>query len=144
MRDHWRRFGRDYYSRHDYESIPSTIGEDIIQRLREQLPELNGKTFGAYRVNLADNFSYQDPIDQSVSEKQGIRLIFDNGSRLVFRLSGTGTEGATLRIYLERYEADPLKHHQDSQVALADLIELAEQLCEVKKLTERTGPTVIT
>jgi len=144
VREHWRRFGRDYYSRHDYESMPVEIGDAIMSHLRAQLPGLVGKIFGAYQVSLADDFSYQDPVDGSISEKQGIRIIFENGSRIVFRLSGTGTEGATLRIYLERYERDPAEHNQDPQATLKDLIELAESLSEVKTRTGMSGPTVIT
>ncbi len=144
VREHWRRFGRDYYSRHDYENMPAEIGEGIIAHLRDQLAGLPGKTFGSYRVNRADDFSYCDPVDGSVTEKQGIRLIFDNGSRIVFRLSGTGTEGATLRIYLERYEADASQHHHDPQDALKDLIELAEVLSEARKRSGMAVPTVIT
>ncbi|MGX2038813.1 alpha-D-glucose phosphate-specific phosphoglucomutase [Methylocaldum sp. MU1018] len=144
VREHWRRFGRDYYSRHDYEGMPAEVGEAILSRLRAQLPGLVGKTFGAYRVGLADDFSYRDPVDGSVSEKQGIRIVFENGARIVFRLSGTGTEGATLRIYLERYERDPAEHDRDPQAALKDLIELAESLSEAKARSGMPGPTVIT
>ncbi|WP_133717531.1 alpha-D-glucose phosphate-specific phosphoglucomutase [Methylocaldum gracile] len=144
VREHWRRFGRDYYSRHDYEGMPAEIGDSIISRLRAQLPGLVGKTFGPYQVSVADDFSYHDPVDGSVSEKQGIRIIFENGARIVFRLSGTGTDGATLRIYIERYERDPAEHNQDPQEALKDLIELAESLSEVKMRTGMSGPTVIT
>ena len=144
LRDHWRRFGRDFYSRHDYEGIDSEIGEGIVQHLRDQLPRLSGGSLGGQPVRLADDFSYTDPVDGSVTDRQGIRIIFDNGSRMVFRLSGTGTEGATLRIYLERYERDPAKHDVDTQQALRDLILQAEELCEVKKRTGMTVPTVIT
>ena len=144
VREHWRRFGRDYYSRHDYEGMPAEAGDAIISQLRATLPGLVGKTFGPYRVVVADDFSYRDPVDGSVTEKQGIRIIFENGSRIVFRLSGTGTEGATLRIYLERYERDPAEHGHDPQEALKDLIELAESLSEVKTRTGMSGPTVIT
>jgi phosphoglucomutase len=144
VREHWKKFGRDYYSRHDYEGMPSSVGEGIINHLREQLPGLPGRSFDAYKVSLADDFSYTDPVDGSVSEKQGIRIIFDNGSRIVFRLSGTGTEGATLRIYLERYERDPARHGQDPQDALRDLIELAERLGEVRNRSGMAEPTVIT
>ncbi|HYE34713.1 alpha-D-glucose phosphate-specific phosphoglucomutase [Methylocaldum sp.] len=144
VREHWRRFGRDYYSRHDYEGMPVEVGDGIMSQLRAQLPGLVGKTFGPYQVVLADDFSYQDPVDGSISEKQGIRIIFENGSRIVFRLSGTGTDGATLRIYLERYERDPVEHNQDPQAALKDLIELAESLSEVKARTGMSEPTVIT
>jgi phosphoglucomutase len=144
VRDHWKRFGRDYYSRHDYEGMSSAVGDGIIAHLREQLPGLVGQRFGDYSASLADDFSYTDPVDGSVTEKQGIRIVFDNGSRIVFRLSGTGTEGATLRIYLERYERDPARHGQDPLEALKDLIELAEQLGEVKKRSGMAAPTVIT
>jgi phosphoglucomutase len=144
VREHWRKFGRDYYSRHDYEGMPVAIGDGIIGHLREQLPNLPGQTFGEYRVSVADDFSYTDPVDGSVSAKQGIRIIFENGSRIVYRLSGTGTEGATLRIYLERYERDPANHGQDPQDALKALIDLAEQLGEVKKRSGMPEPTVIT
>ncbi len=144
VHDHWRKFGRDIYSRHDYEAVAIDIANGIFDHLREQLPTLPGQTLAGNRVKYADEFSYQDPIDGSVSRYQGIRIGFENGSRIVFRLSGTGTVGATLRIYLERYETDTGKHDQDAQQALASLIELAEQLCEVKKRTGMSAPTVIT
>ena len=144
VREHWKKFGRDYYSRHDYEGMSLTAGEDIMAQLREQLPKLPGQSFGAYQVSFADDFSYTDPVDGSVSDKQGIRIGFENGSRMVFRLSGTGTEGATLRIYLERYERDPALHGQDTQEFLKDLVVLAEQLGEVKKRSGMAEPTVIT
>jgi phosphoglucomutase len=144
VHDHWQKFGRDIYSRHDYEAVASDIANGIIEHLRSQLPTLAGQSFGEYVVKFADEFSYQDPIDDSISSNQGIRIGFENGSRIVFRLSGTGTVGATLRIYLERFEVNADRHDQDAQVALADLIDLAEQLCEVKKRTGRTEPTVIT
>lgn len=144
VHEHWQKFGRDIYTRHDYETVASDIANDIIEHLRSLLPTLAGQSFGEYVVKYADEFSYQDPIDDSITENQGIRIGFENGSRIVFRLSGTGTVGATLRIYLERFEVNPDKHDQDAQVALADLIDLAEQLCEVKKRTGRTEPTVIT
>lgn len=144
VRDHWRRFGRDYYSRHDYENMPGEIGEAIIARLRDQLAALPGQTFGTYTVSQADDFSYHDPVDGSITEKQGIRIIFANGSRIVFRLSGTGTEGATLRIYLERYEPDVSQHPHDPQDALKALIELAERLSEARQRSGMAVPTVIT
>lgn len=144
VRDHWQTFGRDIYSRHDYEAIESEIANGILEHLRQQITALPGQTFGEYTVKFADEFSYTDPVDGSVSKNQGIRIGFDNGSRIVFRLSGTGTVGATLRIYLERYEPDARQHDQDAQIALADLIVLAEQFCEIKSRTGRTEPTVIT
>ncbi|CAL1238829.1 alpha-D-glucose phosphate-specific phosphoglucomutase [Candidatus Methylocalor cossyra] len=144
VRDHWRRFGRDYYSRHDYEGMSAAVGEGIIARLRERLPSLPGQRWGAYAISGADDFSYTDPVDGSVSAQQGIRIVFDNGARIVYRLSGTGTEGATLRIYLEQYEPDPTRHDRDPQVYLRELIELAEHLGEVKRRSGMDGPTVIT
>ena len=144
VREHWAQYGRDYYSRHDYEGMPLAIGDGIMAHLRGQLNDLTGQAFAGSTVRLADDFSYTDPVDGSVSPNQGIRIIFENGSRIVFRLSGTGTEGATLRIYLERYEPDATQHGHDPQVALKDLIELAEQLGEVKKRSGMAAPTVIT
>jgi phosphoglucomutase len=141
---HWQKFGRDIYCRHDYEAIETPIANAIVAHLREQLPELIGQTFGEYTVKFADEFSYHDSVDGSVSHNQGIRIGFTNGSRIVFRLSGTGTVGATLRIYLERFEADASKHQQDAQVALAELIEFAEKFCGVKQRTGRTEPDVMT
>jgi phosphoglucomutase len=144
VHEHWQTFGRDIYSRHDYEAVESAIAKDIVAHLRNQLPTLPGQVFGDYEVKFADEFSYTDPVDGSVSSNQGVRIGFTNGSRMVFRLSGTGTVGATLRIYLERFEPDAAKHGQDAQIALADLIVLAERLCEVKKRTGKTEPDVVT
>ncbi len=142
--EHWQKFGRDIYCRHDYEAVETEIANGIMDHLRKQLPNLSKQVFGSYTVQYADEFSYTDPIDNSISNQQGIRIGFTDGSRIIFRLSGTGTVGATLRIYLEQYEADANKHDQDPQDALAELIELAEQFCEVKKRTGRAEPTVIT
>jgi phosphoglucomutase len=144
VHEHWQKFGRDIYCRHDYEAVESTIANNIVEHLRSQLSSLVNQNFGEYLVKYADEFSYEDPVDGSISKNQGIRIGFTNGSRIIFRLSGTGTVGATLRIYLERFEADPAKHDQDAQIALSDLINLAEQLCEVKKRTGRIEPNVIT
>lgn len=144
VHEHWQKYGRDIYCRHDYEAVDTAIANGILEHLRGQLSHLPGKSWGENVVKFADEFSYTDPVDNSVSANQGIRIGFTNGSRVVFRLSGTGTVGATLRIYLERYERDILKHDQDAQIALAELVEIAEQLCEIKKRTGRTEPTVIT
>jgi len=144
VREHWKKFGRDYYSRHDYEGVDSTAAEGIVAHLYAQMPALPGKTFGDYTVEFADDFSYSDTVDGSVSEKQGIRIVFTNGSRIIFRLSGTGTQGATVRIYVERYERDPQYHNQETQAVLKDLLELAESLSEVKKRSGMDKPTVIT
>jgi phosphoglucomutase len=144
VHEHWQKFGRDIYCRHDYEAIETSIANSILEHLRNQLTTLPGQSFGEYVVKYADEFSYEDPIDGSISSNQGIRIGFENGSRIVFRLSGTGTVGATLRIYIERFEADATRHDQDAQEALGELITLAEQLCEIKKQTGRTEPNVIT
>ncbi len=144
VQEHWQKFGRDIYCRHDYEAIAMDIANGIVEHLISQLPALPGQTFGEYTIKYADEFSYEDSIDGSISSNQGIRIGFDNGSRIIFRLSGTGTVGATLRIYLERFEADATKHDQDAQVALAELINLAEQFGEVKKRTGRLQPDVVT
>ena len=144
VREHWAQYGRDYYSRHDYEGMPLAIGDGIMAHLRGQLAGLVGQRFGDNTVSLADDFSYTDPVDGSVSPNQGIRIVFENGSRIVFRLSGTGTEGATLRVYLERYEPDAAQHGHDPQDALKDLIDLAEQLGEVRQRSGMAAPTVIT
>jgi phosphoglucomutase len=142
--DHWQKFGRNFYSRHDYEAIDSNIAHQIMASLRENLSDLNSSEFQGYFIEKADDFSYKDPIDGSISNHQGIRIIFENGSRIVFRLSGTGTQGATLRIYLEKYESDHEKFGLDTQSVLADLIDIAEALTQVKQLTGMSKPTVIT
>lgn len=142
--EHWQKFGRDIYCRHDYEAIDTDTANGIIANLRDQLSGLVGQAFGEYVVKYADEFSYHDSVDGSISQNQGIRIGFENGSRIVFRLSGTGTVGATLRIYLERFEPDSARHNQDAGVALAELIELAERFCQVKQRTGRTEPNVIT
>jgi phosphoglucomutase len=144
VQEHWEKYGRDIYCRHDYEAVDITIANGIMDHLRSQFNSLPGQSFGDNVVEYADEFSYTDPVDQSVSHNQGLRVGFTNGSRIVWRLSGTGTVGATLRIYLEKYEPDASKHNQDAQEALSELIAIAEQLCEVKKRTERTEPDVIT
>lgn len=144
VREHWATYGRNYYSRHDYEAIPTAVAETLMQDLRTSLPGLPGRLFGARRVALADDFAYTDPVDGSVSAKQGVRVIFEDGARVIFRLSGTGTEGATLRIYLESYEADPARQDVPAQVALVDLIAVAEQLAGVKGRTGMAAPTVTT
>jgi phosphoglucomutase len=144
VHEHWQKFGRDIYCRHDYEAVETPIANSILEHLRNQLPGLPGQSFGEYTIKYADEFSYEDPIDGSISKNQGIRVGFENGSRIVFRLSGTGTVGATLRIYIERFEADASRHNQDAQEALRELITLAEHFCEIKKRTGRTEPNVIT
>ncbi len=144
VQEHWKTYGRNYYSRHDYEGVETDKANTLMENLRSALPTLEGKQFGKYEVEYADDFSYTDPVDGSVSQKQGIRIGFTDGSRIVFRLSGTGTQGATLRVYLESYEPDPAKHDLDPQQGLASLIALAEQMAQIRTLTGREKPTVIT
>ena len=143
VRGHWQHFGRNYYSRHDYEGIETAKAETLFARLREKLPTLAGQVVSGMKIARADDFAYLDPVDGSRSEKQGIRIILDDGSRAVFRLSGTGTEGATMRLYLERYEADPACHSIPLQEALAPLIRMAEEIAHIVELTGRTKPDVI-
>ncbi len=144
MAEHWRRFGRNYYSRHDYEAIDREAAEGLMQHLRDRLPRLPGTAHGGYTVARADDFAYIDPVDGSTAERQGIRVLFEDGSRIVFRLSGTGTEGATLRVYIEKYERDPAKHGLDTQEALAGLIGIADGLADIRERSGRDRPTVIT
>ncbi len=144
MMAHWAQFGRNVYSRHDYEALPSDAANGVMQHLHASFNQLTGAQFGRYTIKTCDDFSYTDPIDGSVSTGQGIRILFSDGSRIVFRLSGTGTEGATLRIYLEAFEPDVNQHHLDAQVALAELIKIALQISELTKRTGRDKPTVIT
>ncbi len=141
---HWREFGRNVYSRHDYESIPTDAANSVIAHIKSQFSTLPDQSFGRYTVKSCDDFSYLDSIDGSVSSNQGTRILFTDGSRIVFRLSGTGTEGATLRIYLEAFEPDSAKHYLDAQVALAEMIQIALQISQLVEKTGRTAPTVIT
>jgi len=144
LRSHWQRFGRNYYSRHDYEGVDSAAANGLMAHLRASLATLPGQTIAGATIATADDFAYTDPVDGSVSTAQGIRIGLKDGSRVVFRLSGTGTEGATLRVYLERFEPDPAQHAIETQQALAPLIALADQLAGITTRTGRTAPTVIT
>ncbi|MCW9012854.1 MAG: alpha-D-glucose phosphate-specific phosphoglucomutase [Gammaproteobacteria bacterium] len=144
VKDHWARFGRNYYCRHDYEAINSQIADELMSRLRDSLVSLKGQTFGDYSIENCDDFCYTDPVDNSISENQGIRLLFTDGSRIIYRLSGTGTEGATLRVYIEKYEADVARQNEDTQQALNALITIADTVASIKKLTGRETPDVIT
>ena len=143
VRSHWQHFGRNYYSRHDYEGIETARAETLFTRLREKLPTLAGQEVAGMKIAKADDFAYVDPVDGSRSEKQGVRIILEDGSRAVFRLSGTGTEGATLRLYLERYEADPARHGIPLQEALSPLIRMAEEIAQISEITGRSKPDVI-
>ena len=144
VRGHWAEYGRNYYSRHDYEEVDSDAANGLMDALRAGLASLPGRSFGDLKVAAADDFSYTDPIDGSVSTKQGIRVLFEGGSRVVFRLSGTGTSGATIRVYVERYEPDPSRHDIETQEALSDLIAVADEIAGIRARTGRTAPTVIT
>ena len=144
VRAHWATYGRNYYSRHDYEGIDSACAAQLMDAVRARLAALPGQVFDGYTVALADDFSYTDPVDGSVATQQGIRIIMTDGARIVLRLSGTGTEGATLRLYLERYEADPAQHAIPTQQALAGLIAVAEQVAQIRARTGRDAPTVTT
>ncbi len=144
VKSHWVEYGRNVYSRHDYENIPTDDANGVITHLRENFTAMTGKIFGRYQVKACDDFSYTDPIDGSVSHKQGLRILFEDGSRVIFRLSGTGTQGATIRIYLEAFEPDTTNHHLDAQEALGEMIQIALQISELKARTGREKPTVIT
>ena len=144
VKEHWQLYGRNFYSRHDYEGVDSDRANTLVDNLRKNGTALVGQKFGNYEVAFCDDFSYTDPIDGSVSSKQGIRIGFTDDSRIVFRLSGTGTEGATLRLYVESYEPNIAKHSLDTQDALKELIEIADQIAQIKVLTGRDLPTVIT
>ena len=142
--EHWTTYGRNYYTRHDYEEVDAEAAGALMNELRGRACELAGRVINGKGVARADDFSYTDPVDGSISSRQGVRILFEDGSRIVLRLSGTGTAGATLRLYLERYEPDPSRHHLDTQDVLSDLIETAEQIAGIKARTGRAAPTVIT
>jgi phosphoglucomutase len=143
-REHWAKFGRNYYARHDYEGIETAKADALMHDLDAALAGLQGKGFGPLTVSTADNFTYADPVDGSVSRNQGIRILFEGGSRVVFRLSGTGTEGATLRVYLERYEPAGGDLDRDTPAMLGDLIAAAEAIAGIAHHTGRTAPDVVT
>lgn len=144
LAEHWARFGRNYYSRHDFEAIPADKADAMMAALKASLAGLPGRQVGGMILEAADDFAYTDPVDGSVSKGQGVRVIFAGGSRFVMRLSGTGTEGATLRLYLERYAPGPDGLDLDPQVALAPVIAAAETLAGIAAFTGRTAPDVVT
>tara|TARA_B100000963_G_scaffold155656_1_gene135519 strand:+ start:2791 stop:4428 length:1638 start_codon:yes stop_codon:yes gene_type:complete len=144
MNQHWLRFGRNYYSRHDYESIPSNIADQIYGQLEELIPKLRGNKFANSIVKSADNFSYLDPIDQSTSSNQGLRIVLENNSRIILRLSGTGTKGSTLRLYFEKFTQSKDKLNLNPQFFLKDLIQNLDNLLSISRLTKMEFPTVIT
>lgn len=143
-REHWARFGRNYYARHDYEALPTDVADTLFGGLAARLDSLVGQSFGPLTVASADSFAYADPVDGSVSKNQGLRVLFEGGSRIVYRLSGTGTEGATLRVYLERYEPVGGNLAAETPVMLADLIRAADTIAGITTLTGRSEPSVIT
>ncbi len=142
VKDHWAFYGRDLFTRHDYEAIASDSADKMMKALIASLEGLVGQSFNSEKVILADQFSYSDPVDGSVSNNQGVRILFENGGRIVVRLSGTGTAGATLRVYLDQFTQD--ETITDSQAALKPLIDLANQLIGIEQFTGRTEPNVVT
>jgi phosphoglucomutase len=144
LRSHWSAFGRNYYSRHDFEAVDSARADAMMAELRGNLASLPGNSVEGLTITAADDFAYTDPVDGSVSQKQGVRILFADGSRIVMRLSGTGTEGATLRLYLERYEANPTRFDLDPQIALGPVIRAAHGLARIEHHTGRSTPDVIT
>ncbi|WP_299609309.1 alpha-D-glucose phosphate-specific phosphoglucomutase [uncultured Tateyamaria sp.] len=144
MAEHWATYGRNYYSRHDYEAVDSAAANKLVADLRARLGALPGQSAGGLTVSGADEFSYDDPVDGSTSSGQGIRIYFDGGGRVVFRLSGTGTDGATLRVYLEQLETDPAALDKDPQEALSGIVAAADELAEITARTGRSAPDVIT
>lgn len=144
VRDHWRTYGRNFYLRHDYEGLDPLVAECVLKNLRAKFPALEGRRFGVYRMKSCDDFRYTDPVDQSVTRGQGIRLVFENDARIVLRLSGTGTEGATLRVYLEQFEPDAARHGLEAPQALQALAAVADDIAGIHKRLGRDAPTVIT
>jgi phosphoglucomutase len=144
LAEHWAKYGRNYYSRHDFEAIASDKADAMMAALRGSLADLPGKTLEGLTVKAADDFAYTDPVDGSVSKAQGVRILFEDGSRIVLRLSGTGTEGATLRLYLEQYAAGPAGLDRDPQEALSGVIRAAHELAGITQFTGRVTPDVIT
>ena len=144
VREHWRTHGRDYYARHDYEEVEADRANALMDGLRARLATLPGRAFGDLTVAWADEFRYVDPVDGSVSERQGIRIGFEEDARIVYRLSGTGTAGATLRVYLERFEAVPDRLERDTGEALAPVVEAAQAIADIRAITGRAEPSVIT
>ena len=144
VREHWATYGRNYYTRHDYEEIDLTAAHGLMSALRDATKTLPGKSFGALKVEAADDFAYHDPVDGSDAADQGIRVMFEGGSRIVYRLSGTGTVGATLRVYIEHYEPPSGNLNQETQAALAHLIALSREIAGIEARTGRKAPSVVT
>ncbi|MBJ6125317.1 alpha-D-glucose phosphate-specific phosphoglucomutase [Microvirga splendida] len=144
VREHWATFGRDYYTRHDYEELETGPANELMDALRKKLPALPGQRFGGLTVRSSDDFAYTDPVDGSVTPKQGIRILFEEDARAVFRLSGTGTSGATLRVYLERFEPNTDRHDLPVAEVLAPIVQAANEIAEIAARTGRTEPSVVT
>lgn len=146
LQAHYKVYGRNFFSRYDYEEVDGERAEDMVKRLRDQISkkELENKIVGGFTIDKADDFEYLDPIDGSVSKNQGIRIIFKDGSRIIIRLSGTGSQGATVRLYVEKYSSNAAEYADDAQVGLKPLIDVALELSELEKFTGRKEPTVIT
>lgn len=144
VRAHWRKYGRHYYSRHDYEGLDRSVADSLIAELRRTLPRLKGRRFGSLAASLCDDFAYIDPVDQGRAEHQGIRVVFSDDARIICRLSGTGTEGATLRLYLERFERDPSNHDMAVQNALANVATIARKIMRIEETTGRSNPSLVT
>lgn len=144
LQDHYRRYGRNFFSRYDYEEVESDAANAMVDALRDQLASLKGKTINGFTVDHADDFSYTDPIDGSTSSHQGLRVLFTDGSRFVVRLSGTGSQGATIRLYVEKYSSDAKEYTTATQTALKPLIDVALELTRLQHFTGRDKPTVIT
>jgi phosphoglucomutase len=144
VRHHWRTFGRDYYARHDYEEVEIQAAQAVMEGLRTKLSGLKGQRLGNLTVLWADEFSYVDPIDGSRSDQQGIRIVFAEDARAVFRVSGTGTSGATIRVYLERYQADSERLDEATSGMLAEVVAAARSVSDIAALTGRSEPSVVT
>jgi phosphoglucomutase len=144
LREHWKTYGRNYYTRHDYEVIETGRANAVVDGLRRRLPELQGHRCGGDEILRADDFAYEDPVDGSMARSQGIRLLFRSGARIVYRLSGTGTEGATLRVYIESYEKDVARQDQVTQEVLRRLVDLSRRIADLEAITGRKAPTVVT
>jgi len=144
VKEHWLQYGRDYFTRHDYEAIDSAAAQDMFSQLKAKIACLPGQVIEGVNISSADDFQYTDPIDNSVTTAQGVRIYLENGGRIVFRLSGTGTQGATLRVYLDCYQNDPELLEQETQAALSELIKVAETVAGIKAFTGREKPDVIT
>ncbi|MBM0206238.1 hypothetical protein JNW90_26895 [Micromonospora sp. STR1s_5] len=144
VRDHWRTFGRDYYARHDYEEVEIQAAQAVMEGLRTKLSRLKGQRLGTLTVLWADEFSYVDPLDGSRSDQQGIRVVFAEDARAVFRVSGTGTSGATIRVYLERYESNSERLNEPTSDMLAEVVAAARSVSDIVALTGRSEPSVVT